>query len=163
MDNFVIAGGDKEKVEAVVSQLQDAYKIKYLNDISHYLGVSVVKRENRLYLHQTKYIDDLLDRFSMADYKPISTPMDPNHHLLPTTAGYKASADNKKEYQSLLGGCQWLASTTRPNICNATSTLAQFGANPDNNHWHALKHLAKYLKGTRTLALINMAHFVFVV
>ena len=108
--------------------------MNYMDNVTDYLGVAVLHKNDGLYLHQIRYIDELLDRHGMADCKPVLIPMDPNHHLLPANKDYRASEDDKKEYRQLLGGCQWLASTTRPDISFATSTLAQFSANPDNDH-----------------------------
>ena len=53
VNDFIITGAEKNKVDKVAKQLQTIYKIKYLGEISYYLSVSVLKREDGLYLHQT--------------------------------------------------------------------------------------------------------------
>ena len=42
----------------------------------------------------------------------------------------------------------YLASATRPHISFAVSKLSQFDSNLGDTHWHALKRVLCYLKGT---------------
>ncbi len=43
---------------------------------------------------------------------------------------------------------------TRPNISFTIGRLAQFTTKPTNSCWASLKHLLRYLKGTRTKNII---------
>jgi hypothetical protein len=49
----------------------------------------------------------------------------------------------------------YLASATRPDISFAVSKLSRFVSNPEDTHWHALKRVLRYLKGT----MINDIHY----
>ena len=51
-------------------------------------------------------------------------------------------------YLSAVGSLQYLAMMTRPDIAHSVAYLAQFNANPGPEHWKALKHLFRYVKGT---------------
>ena len=51
-------------------------------------------------------------------------------------------------YLSALGSLQYLATMTRPDIQFAVNYLARFNLNPGQQHWLAVKHLFRYLKGT---------------
>ena len=93
-----MTGADKNKVDKVAEQLQIIYKIQYLNEISHYLGVSVLKKEDRLYLYQIQYIDNLLKRHNMSEYRPILMPIDLNHYLRSIIEGYKVSPEDETKY-----------------------------------------------------------------
>jgi hypothetical protein len=42
----------------------------------------------------------------------------------------------------------YLATSTRPDIAYTVGCLARFNSNPGIVHWHAVKHLLRYLKGT---------------
>jgi hypothetical protein len=37
---------------------------------------------------------------------------------------------------------------TRPDIAHSVAYLARFNSNPGPEHWKALKHLFRYVKGT---------------
>ena len=43
---------------------------------------------------------------------------------------------------------------SRPDIAFTVRRLAQFTSNPDSACWAAMKHLLRYLKGTRTKGII---------
>ncbi|KAJ2911393.1 hypothetical protein MD484_g9022, partial [Candolleomyces efflorescens] len=56
-------------------------------------------------------------------------------------------------YMSAVGALMYLAIGTRPNIMNTVAKLAQFNSNPGPEHWKAVKHLFRNLKGTLDLRL----------
>jgi hypothetical protein len=57
-------------------------------------------------------------------------------------------------YLSAIGSLQYLATMTRQDIQCAVSYLARFNHNPGPQHWAALKHLLRYLQGTKDLQLV---------
>src|SRR5579871_693368 len=42
---------------------------------------------------------------------------------------------------------------TRPDLAYAVSKLSRYGHNPSEVHWKAIRHMFKYLSGTRTLGI----------
>ena len=56
-------------------------------------------------------------------------------------------------YSQLVGALMYLAVATRPDIAHAVGVLARFSANPGPAHWTALKHLCRYLQGTKDAKL----------
>jgi len=55
---------------------------------------------------------------------------------------------NDIPYLSAVGSLQYLAMMTRPDIAHSVAYLARFNSNPGLEHWKALKHLFRYVKGT---------------
>jgi hypothetical protein len=51
-------------------------------------------------------------------------------------------------YLNAVGSLMYLATTSRPDIAYTVSVLARFSTNPGVEHWKAVKHLFRYLKGT---------------
>jgi hypothetical protein len=56
-------------------------------------------------------------------------------------------------YSQLVGALMYLAVATRPDIAHAVGVLACFNSNPGPLHWKALKHLCRYLQGTKDVRL----------
>jgi len=87
----------------------------------------------------------------MADCKPISTPMQPNQRLncaqCPQTPA-EVEFMKSVPYLAAVGALMYLATSTRPDIVYTVGYLARFNSNPGVAHWHAVKHLLCYLKGT---------------
>ncbi len=51
-------------------------------------------------------------------------------------------------YRQVTGSLNWLATSTRPDIALAVSTVSRFNNNPGKQHWAAVKQILRYLKGT---------------
>jgi hypothetical protein len=51
-------------------------------------------------------------------------------------------------YINAVGALNYLAIATRPDISYTVGVLARFTNNPGMQHWKAVKHLFRYLKGT---------------
>jgi 3D (Asp-Asp-Asp) domain-containing protein len=52
-----------------------------MGELKYFLGFQVKKLQEGTFISQTKYIQDILDKFGMKDVKPIKTPMGTNGHL----------------------------------------------------------------------------------
>ena len=57
-------------------------------------------------------------------------------------------------YCKAVGSLMYAAMGTRLDVTYAVTALSQFMQNPGHAHWDALKHVLRYLKGTRELWLI---------
>lgn len=60
---------------------------------------------------------------------------------------------NKPRYLAAVGALIYLATHTRPNIAFAPSVQARHSQKPTYRHWNAIKHLLRYLGGTKGLGL----------
>lgn len=60
----------------------------------------------------------------------------------------------KFKYRAIVGSLQYLTLTTRPDLAYAVGLAARHTADPQVEHWHALKHLLGYLAGTVDYGLV---------
>ena len=60
----------------------------------------------------------------------------------------------KVSYLEAVGSLNYLAVATWPDISFSVSLLAQFMGNMGRIHWEAVKHIFRYLKGTRDCKLV---------
>jgi hypothetical protein len=159
VDDITLASKSKSAIDSTVKELAQHFELRDLGDTRYLLGIEIIRdRPNRsLSLCQRQYIINMLDRFGLADSKPVSTPMEPGLHL-DTSMGASSSDDiafmRKVPYLSAVGALMYLAITTRPDIANAVGILARFNSNPGPFHWKAVKHVLRYLKGSMDLKLI---------
>lgn len=153
VDDLHIVAKTKDAIARVKQQLAQHFKLRDLGDTKFFLGIHITRdRTNQtLSLSQRQYCEDMLREFNMLECNPVKTPMLPGLKLsindCPQNDEDRAFMKDKP-YLRAVGKLNYLALATRPDISFAVSTLARFGANPGPNHWAAVKHLLKYIKGT---------------
>jgi hypothetical protein len=109
-------------------------------------------------VHQSTYIQKILEKFNMDKSYPSKTPMvvrsidmekDP---FRPCDDGEKILGP-KIPYLSVIGALMYLANCTRPDIAFVVNLLARHSTAPTRRHWTSAKHILRYLNGTRDLGL----------
>jgi hypothetical protein len=71
-----------------------------MGELKYFLGFQVKQLQDDTFISQTKYIQDILNKFGMKDAKPIKTPMGTNGHLDLDTGGMSV---DQKVYRSMIG------------------------------------------------------------
>ena len=61
--------------------------------------------------------------------------------------------DNITVYRQIVGSDLYLANSTYPDISYAVGQLARFMSKPGIEHYRTVKHLLRYIKGTRTVGI----------
>jgi hypothetical protein len=120
-----------------------------LGDLHHFLGISVTRSSDGLFLSQRQYAVDLLQRAGMAECHPTSTPVDTRAKLSTTDGTPVADAT---EYRSLAGALQYLT-LTRPDLAYAVQQVCLFMHDPREPHLALLKRILRYVKGTLSTGL----------
>ncbi|TFY71470.1 hypothetical protein EVG20_g1549 [Dentipellis fragilis] len=153
IDDMTIASKSQAAIQKVKDDLRAHFKFRDLGPTSWLLGVEITRdRSTRtLSLSQRQYTLDLLERFGMSQCDTVATPLNPGTRLTsamsPKTQEESAEMHDKP-YRAAVGALQYLATATRCDIAHSVGVLARFGHNPGIEHWKALKHLLRYLKGT---------------
>ena len=158
VDDMTIACKRTEQYASTVKELKKHFKLKELGPLSSLLGVSVHRDRSRrrLTLSQSQYISDVLQTFGLADVRPVATPLDPGAKLSKEQAPKNDEERLQMQnipYSQLVGALMYLAVATRPDIAHSVGVLARFSSNPGFAHWTALKHLCRYLQGTKDYKL----------
>lgn len=92
----------------VISQLVNKFSIKDLGTLSFFLGFEVVPTLSGLFLSQTRYIQNLLEKVKMQDAESVHSPMSTSQ--IPKLHDGTALTD-PIEYRSIVGGLQYLSLT----------------------------------------------------
>ena len=132
--------------------LMRKYQMTDLGEISWILGIHITRNveEGWISLSQQKYLEEVLERFDMADLHPISTPSLANQHLV----HLPSPEVDAKHFQSALGTLMYLMLGTHPDIAYTVTTLRCHTANPGTEHQHTLERLFRYLQGTTDYKLV---------
>jgi hypothetical protein len=58
-----------------------------MGELTFFLGIQVKKTKQGTFIHQAKYMKNLMKKFNMAELKPVSTPMSTGTALNPDENG----------------------------------------------------------------------------
>jgi hypothetical protein len=150
VDDLLVAA-ETNQVALVKNILMNQFKMKDLGELSWFLSIKIERNEDNIQLSQTAFIDAMLERFSMNDCKPYSTPLPETIETGTPQALMKY--DNIIRYQQIVGSLNYLATMTRPDITYAVNILARKMTQPTLLYYNYAKRILHYLKGTRELKL----------
>ena len=183
VDDLIVSYTHKGIFDSFLHKVKSKFKITYSEELTKTLGFQFDRTSNgSIFMHQTKYIDDVLKRFGMTSCKPVSTPSD--HHVrLCKTGAYKVNRDkfpnaisiqSEKEskedveyhknhkpdasYREIIGCLLWISMGTRPDITFAVNQCARYSSDPKPEHWVAVMRILRYLNGTRDFGLFYHKH-----
>ena len=98
-----------------------------------------------------KYMNTPLEEQDMHNSKLVNTPR--TAALKTTTDETALTPEEHKQYRRVVGKLQWMT-YSRPDICYATKELARDLTAPTVHSLQKLKHVFRYLQGTRSLNYI---------
>lgn len=75
VDDIVITGSNQSLINKLITDLNSAFAVTDLGELSYFLGVEVIKQGNCVLLSQQKYVSDLLKRTKMEGAKPVTTAL----------------------------------------------------------------------------------------
>lgn len=156
VDDINLVGTHNLCVE-VEKLLTSQFEMKLLGRTTFCLGLQVHHLpDGSILLHQESYTKKLLQNFNMANANPISAPMIGRSKTCDDP--YRPCEEEEEEvdrqrYLAAVGPLLYLATHTRSDIAFVVSVLARHSRKPTHRHWAPVKHLLRYLRGTKDLRL----------
>jgi hypothetical protein len=149
VDDIILIGNSSSAVTSLITQLAYTFELKDLGPLRFFLGLQIDYNRAGLFVHQKKYVSDLLLKFNMTNCKPASTPFSISQKLQPSTDDV---LPDPTQYRSLVGALQY-ATFTRPDITYAVNQVCQYMHKPNSTHLVAAKRILRYLQGTFHLGI----------
>jgi hypothetical protein len=106
-----------------------------IGELTFFLCIHVKQTKKGTFVHQAKYIKDLIKKFAMADVKPVSTPMST---MTTMDLDEDGEAVDQREYRSMIGSLLYLM-VTWPNIQFTVCLCARFQVFPRTSHHQAIQ------------------------
>jgi hypothetical protein len=140
-------------VDPLISSLSKKFKVGADEELNHFLSIKITRDipNQFLYMIQSHYIDDMVDRFLDGKSSSVSTPTDSNFKNLMSRGD--SDEPSPGPYSQLIGSLLWAAQCTWPDISFAIHRLSQHLRNPSSLHWHAGLRVLNYLASTKDLKL----------
>lgn len=78
VDDIILTNNNNTHVQTVIDQLTKEFDMKDLGLLHFFLGLQIEYQTQGLFVHQHRYIKDLLTKVNMLDCKPCTTPCHPH-------------------------------------------------------------------------------------
>jgi hypothetical protein len=149
VDDIIFGSDDDRLSQKFAKDMQNEFEMSLLGELSFFLGLQIRQRNQGIFISQTKYIIEMLNRFGMEDCKPVITPMQ-------TSCKLRKDDDSKhtdqRQYRSMIGSLLYVT-TSRLDVMQVVGQVAKFQAAPKESHVLAVKRIFRYLKGTEEFGL----------
>jgi hypothetical protein len=150
VNDIILTTSSTELLRRTISALQREFAMKDLGPLHHFLGITVERRPNGLFLHQRTYMLDILKRVIMANCKPCTTPVDLQTKL---AGDSRPPVEDVSQFWSIAGALQYLT-FTRSDITYAVQQICLHMHDPRKPHLTAMKRILRYLQGTPNYSLL---------
>ncbi|KAJ9545521.1 hypothetical protein OSB04_025228 [Centaurea solstitialis] len=149
VDDIIFGSTKDDMCKEFEELMHKKFKMSSMGELTFFLGLQVKQKPEGIFIHQSKYVASMLQKFGMNDAKPASTPMETHKHL---TADVEGEEVDVHHYRSMIGSLMYLTAS-RPDIMFVVCVCARFQVRPKESHLHAVKRIFKYLKGQPRLGL----------
>ena len=155
VDDILIGGETIDVISRVKDMILGCFEARDLGELSSFLGIKVDQSSNGIWIGQTTYVVNMLEKFGLSKVNSVSTPVDVSANLSSSCSTSTSKVDQAM-YQSAVGSLLYLANWTRPDISFAVNSAARFCSDPKGEHWTAVKRIFRYLKGTISYGILYL-------
>jgi hypothetical protein len=125
------------------------------DDLLSYLGMVIEKdsKSGDIILSQPGYVEKLLSQVDLTTLKLPVSPFNPIDNDYTNSKNKNCALVDQTDYLRLVGGLNYLAQYTRPDLLYALSRVAQQCQRPTVCDMRAVKRILKYIEGTKHYGL----------
>ncbi|GJV18359.1 putative ribonuclease H-like domain-containing protein [Tanacetum coccineum] len=149
VDDIIFGSTKKSLCTEFESLMHKKFQMSSMGELTFFLGLQVMQRDDGIFISQDKYMADILKKFDFVIVKAASTPIETNKAL---NKDEEAEDVDVHLYRSMIGSLMYLTAS-RPDIMFAVCACARFQVTPKTSHLHAVKRIFRYLKGQSKLGL----------
>ncbi|KAI3715218.1 hypothetical protein L6452_22190 [Arctium lappa] len=109
----IIFGSTKDQMCRDFEELMHkSFKMSSMGELTFFLRLQVKQQKDGIFISQSKYVKDILDKYGLSDSKPASTPMETHKHI---TADLEGEDVDVYLYRSMIGSLMYLTAS-RPDV-----------------------------------------------
>jgi hypothetical protein len=75
VDDIIFSDSSHSLVSSFQKMMENDFQMFMMEDLTFFLCIQVKKMKQGTFIHQTKYMKDLMKKFNMTEFKHVSTPM----------------------------------------------------------------------------------------
>ncbi|GJV94981.1 putative ribonuclease H-like domain-containing protein [Tanacetum coccineum] len=112
VDDIIFGSTKKSLCTEFESLMHKKFQMSSMGELTFFLGLQVMQRDDGIFISQDKYVADILKKFDFVTVKTTSTPIETNKALLKDE---EAEDVDVHLYRSMIGSWMYLT-TSRPDI-----------------------------------------------
>jgi len=125
--------GNTQDIDEARKHLKTEFEMKDLGKTKFCLGLQIEHLHSGIFVHQSVYVQKLLEKFNMDKAYPNKTPMavrslDKEKDIFRPREEGEEILGSEYPYLSLIGALMYLAKSTRPDIAFVVNLLARHSA-----------------------------------
>jgi hypothetical protein len=149
VDDIIFGSTNRDMCVSFEKLMKDKFAMSSMGELTFFLGLQVIQKENGIFISQDKYVNDILKKFGFEDAKPAKTTMEKDKPLLKDEYGKEVDIHL---YRSMIGSLMYLTAS-RHDIMFAVCACARFQVCPKESHLNAVKRIFRYLRHQPKLGL----------
>nr|GEX89253.1 ribonuclease H-like domain-containing protein [Tanacetum cinerariifolium] len=126
-------------LQRIMALLYSEFAMTDLGSLNYILGISTQRSSSGMFLSQSKFAKEILERAHMQNCSPCKTPVD--------TESKFGSDGDPTLYRSLAGALRYLT-FTRPDLSYVVQQVCLYMHDPRDSYFTALKRILRYVRGT---------------
>jgi lipopolysaccharide/colanic/teichoic acid biosynthesis glycosyltransferase len=75
VDDIIFSGSSHVLVSSFQEMMENKFQMSMMGELTFFLAIQVKQTKQGIFVHQAKYTKDLMKKFNMAEFKPMSTSM----------------------------------------------------------------------------------------
>ncbi|GJW37876.1 putative ribonuclease H-like domain-containing protein, partial [Tanacetum coccineum] len=149
VDDIIFGSSNPKLCREFEDLMHDKFKMSAMGELTFFLGLQVLQKNDGIFISQDKYVGDILKKFGYTDVRTTKTPMDKEN---PWGKDGPGKDVDLHLYRSMIGSLMY-HTASRLDIMFAVCVCARYQVTPKECHLHAVKRIFRYLKGQPLLGL----------
>ena len=149
VDDIIFGATNDVLCEEFSKCMHSEFEMSMMGELNFFLGLQIKQQKNGIFISQSKYIKDLLQKFDLANAKSMKTPMSTSIKMDKDESGKDVDIT---KYRGMIGSLLYLTAS-RPDILFSVGLCARYQSCPKESHLSAVKRIFRYLIGTMNLGL----------
>jgi isopentenyldiphosphate isomerase len=144
VDDIIFGGSSHTLVSGFPEMMKKEFQMFMMVELTFFLGIQVKQMKQGTFIHQAKYMKDLIKKFNMVELKPVSTLMS-----MATSLDLDKNGEtvDQREYMSMIDSLLYLTATQLV-IQFVVCLCARFQASTRSSHRTVIQRIFRYLKHT---------------
>nr|GEW91544.1 hypothetical protein [Tanacetum cinerariifolium] len=144
VDDIIFASTEPKDCDMFSNEMSSKFQMFMMGQMSFFLGLQVSQSPRGIFIYQSKFALEILQKFRMDSCNSVDTPMMDRLKLDEDLSGIPV---DQTRFRSMVGSPMYLTAS-RPDLLFSVCMCARYQAKPTKKHLEALKRVFWYLKGT---------------